>query len=569
MALASLLAGVAVVLGGILIFRLHAFLALVGGALVVGLLTPSPSILRHEVRRSAFEVVAFDSAAGMLLLKGRPPPGTRLDVIRLAPLEETPLAVGKALVEEARPSHLELAPPPPSPPSPFKENARPPIDAAPRVKKERSLSRACLLVSGLIAEPGPATSPPMEPGSGDARGASSAPSAAPSPALLLPRPGDLAVATHELDRALKASRQSVGDRLAAAFGSTCASLGLLVAMAAVIGACLLESGAADRIVRAAIGLFGPKGTPVAFISSGFLLGIPVFFDTVFYLMIPLARAARLRTGHSYLLYVLTIIAGATMAHSLVPPTPGPLFAAEALGVDLGLMILVGGLVGIITATYGFAHAVVLSRHVDLPLRGVGDTPVAELERIRDADLGTLPPLWLSLLPIALPVGLIGAGSFLGTLAPAGGGGGAWLDALELLGNKTTALILAAAVALLILALRRLREARSGGSTHARSVSASLQGALSSGGTIILITCAGGAFGAMIQQTGVADLVGSLEGGAPAFVLTIAFLITAMIRSAQGSATVAMITAVGVLSGLADVETLGFHPVYLAVAIGCG
>ncbi len=123
-------------------------------------------------------------------------------------------------------------------------------------------------------------------------------------------------------------------------------------MAAIIGKCLLDSGAADKIVRSALKLFGERGAPGAFVSSGFLLDIPVFFDTVFYLMVPLGKALRVRTGRNYLLYVLTIVCGATMAHSLVPPTPGPLFVAESLGVDLGLMILCGCVVGLFASTTG-------------------------------------------------------------------------------------------------------------------------------------------------------------------------------------------------------------------------
>src|SRR5690606_11765433 len=129
--------------------------------------------------------------------------------------------------------------------------------------------------------------------------------------------------------------QTVPDRVAEGFGSTCESIGILIAMAAIIGKCLLDSGAADRIVRSTLRLFGERGAPAAFMTSGFMLGIPVFFDTVFYLMIPLGKALRMRTGRNYLLYVLTIVCGATMAHSLVPPTPGPLFVAEQLGVNLG------------------------------------------------------------------------------------------------------------------------------------------------------------------------------------------------------------------------------------------
>ena len=109
-------------------------------------------------------------------------------------------------------------------------------------------------------------------------------------------------------------------------------------------------------MRTALAKFGEKFAPLSFVFSGFLLGVPVFFDTVFYLMIPLGKAMQLRTGRNYLLFVLTIVAGATMAHSLVPPTPGPLVVAEELGVDIGMMIIAGCCVGFFTAGFGYLYA---------------------------------------------------------------------------------------------------------------------------------------------------------------------------------------------------------------------
>ena len=158
--------------------------------------------------------------------------------------------------------------------------------------------------------------------------------------------------------------QTFGERVARGFGNTVAKIGILIAMAAVIGACLLESGAADRIVRSALGLFGERRAPYAFLSSGFLLAIPVFFDTVFYLLIPIARAMGIRTRRDFLWYVMAIVAGGTMAHTLVPPTPGPLFVASELGIDLGVMIIAGVALGAITASCGFAS--VSYTHLTLP-----------------------------------------------------------------------------------------------------------------------------------------------------------------------------------------------------------
>ncbi|NIO06856.1 MAG: GntP family permease, partial [Deltaproteobacteria bacterium] len=147
---------------------------------------------------------------------------------------------------------------------------------------------------------------------------------------------------HEQEMTVKETsalmESSVGERVARGFGRTCTKIGILIAMASIIGRFLLESGAAERIVRSLVKWLGEKRAPYAFLSSGFLLGMPVFFDTVFYLMMPLGKAMGIRTGRNYGLYVMAIVAGATMTHSLVPPTPGPLFVAGELSVSIGLMI---------------------------------------------------------------------------------------------------------------------------------------------------------------------------------------------------------------------------------------
>ncbi len=352
---------------------------------------------------------------------------------------------------------------------------------------------------------------------------------------------------------------TVGERVADSFGSTCGKIGILIAMAAIIGKCLLDSGAADKIVRSALKLFGERGAPAAFVSSGFLLGIPVFFDTVFYLMIPLGKALRMRTGHNYLLYVLTIVCGATMAHSLVPPTPGPLFVAEALGVDIGLMIMFGCIVGLFSSGTGLIYALMMNRRYDLPLRESPDFSLSDLDELVQRDESELPPLWVSLLPILLPVILIAGYTILKNYS--GYFSATFMQVAETLGNKNIALVISAAIAIVTLVWQK--------KTSREALARSIQAALASGGVIILITAGGGAFGKAMQQTGVASLIEDLPRGSMFFTLGLAFLVTTAIRTAQGSATVAMITSVGILAGIASPEQLGFHPVYLALAIGCG
>ena len=353
---------------------------------------------------------------------------------------------------------------------------------------------------------------------------------------------------------------SVGERVAQGFGRTCTKIGILIAMASIVGKFLLESGAAERIIRSLVKWLGEKRASHAFLSSGFLLGMPVFFDTVFYLMMPLGKAMGIRASRKYGLYVMSIVAGATMTHSLVPPTPGPLFVAGELSVSIGLMIVGGIVVGLFTVSAGYLYALWANRRWHVPIRDTPDTSAADLKSMAQKDESTLPPFWLSMLPIILPVLLIAGRTLFDS----------WAQAqppttiavvIDNLGNPNVALTISAGVAMLTFAWwhRDRRE----------KISPFLQNALSSGGLIILITSAGGAFGGVLQQTGIGYRIQELATSYQMAVLPLAFFVTAVVRTAQGSATVAMITAVGILGGLAGGGQLGFNPLYLALAIGCG
>ena len=361
----------------------------------------------------------------------------------------------------------------------------------------------------------------------------------------------LSVGTNPEDARILADKLFVF-RVTEGFGAGAANIGILIAMASIIGKCLLESGAAERIVIWIRKFFGEKRAPMAFSASAFVLGIPVFFDTVFYLLMPLVKAMRTRTGKDYLLYILAVIAGATMAHSLVPPTPGPLYAAVELGIDVGTMMLGGLIVGSFSVMAGYAYAVWANRRWEIPLRTSN-----EFQEPASADpttQRTLPRLWLSLTPIVLPLALIGGR----TLARSNGFEPA---ILRLLGDKNIALILSAGVALFLLGWTRRRSLKQLGVT--------VQEALASGGGIILITAAGSAFGMTLRQTGIAEeLRGVMPDGCLSLLL-MAFGITTVVRTAQGSATVAMITAVGIVGPLIQGVDLPYHPVFVALAIGCG
>jgi GntP family gluconate:H+ symporter len=379
-------------------------------------------------------------------------------------------------------------------------------------------------------------------------------------------------------------------RVAQAFGAAASKFAIVIALAAVVGKCMLDSRAADRIVEAFVGILGERRAAAALLCSGFVLAIPVFFDTVFYLLVPLARSFCMRTGRDYLLYVMAIVAGGAVTHTLVPPTPGPLTVAGMLNVDLGIMIVVGSAIGVPAAGVGLVFCRLLNRWMPVTMRPL----LGEQASVSEEPDRPLPPLIWSALPLVLPVLLISTPTVVEALvetserpaavtlsesaekasssalsgAPTSAEG--FLRRLArytaLLGDPNMALLLAAAVAMSLYIWQR-RPTR-------EELSEQLESALTGASLIILITAGGGAFGAMLQEaqvgTAVEQLLDPKSGWGGSGILGLAFLLSAVLKVAQGSSTVAMITTAGmILAMLPSTDALPFHPVYLATSIGAG
>jgi GntP family gluconate:H+ symporter len=355
--------------------------------------------------------------------------------------------------------------------------------------------------------------------------------------------------------------QSTGERIARAFGNTIGRVGILIAMASIIADCLFKSGGADKIIRKLLKLFGIRNAPMAFLSGSFTLGMPVFFDTVFYLTFPLARSLAVRTRKNYGLYLMAIIAGGVMAHSLVPPTPGPLFVATELGVNIGVMIVAGIVIGSITSTAGYLYGRWADKKWPLPIRDSEGSSLEELESRTKLDDRDLPAFGWAISPILVPILLISGNTILNLVLRDDSSFNRFLlNVFSFAGDSNIALTISAVIALAMLHRSRITDI---------SLKKTIQNSISQAGVIILITGAGGAFGRVLEQTGITQRIAEMFNIGSIAILPVAFLITSLIRTAQGSATVAMITAIGVLGGIASTADLPFHPVYIALAIGCG
>lgn len=349
------------------------------------------------------------------------------------------------------------------------------------------------------------------------------------------------------------------DASAADFGQVVGAIGIAIALAAVIGDCLLQSGAADRIAGALLRAFGERRAAGALAAAAWALSIPVFFDTVFFLLIPLARALARRTPGRYPEFVMAICAGAIATHSLVPPTPGPLAMADRLGMGLGAAAGFGMLLGLLPVAGVVFLSPLLRRGISVE-PGADPDPTPSAGPAASAAPTRQPGLAASLLPVALPVLLITGASAADAAGLEPAGAASWLPVL---GHRNAALFLAAVAAAAVL--------RSSQAFPFRRLAASFGGAIGAAGPIILITAAGGAFGRALAGAGVTEALGGLSSNTegPALLL-LAAGIAAALKVAQGSGTVAILSGSAVVATLVpDLAALPYHPGYLFAAVGFG
>ena len=367
------------------------------------------------------------------------------------------------------------------------------------------------------------------------------------------------------------------------FGTMAGKVSILIIMGAIIGKCMLESRSADRIILTICRIFGEKRVPASLLSAGFVISIPVFYDTTFYLLVPLARSFFKQVRKNYILLLTAIGAGATITHTLVPPTPGPLITASELGQTVASVMLTGMLTGLLLAPLALLGCYFVNWYLPNP-RIVDPTLLEEVEGEPSGSFiakeKELPSLFASFAPIIIPVVFISCRSVLDMLDPGGKmSSGEWLDGMcrnfvYVFGDANVALMCGAFVAAMV--MRRQRKFTLG------EFNMKIEAAILDAGMIVLITAAGGAFGAMLRTAGIGERICELfqtESGLPGLtLLLLAFGISSLIKTAQGSSTTAMITTSGIIGAILMTpervvvmtpEMLGFHPAYLATAIGLG
>lgn len=340
----------------------------------------------------------------------------------------------------------------------------------------------------------------------------------------------------------------------AGFGGTIGYIGIVILFGAIIGTFLEKSGGAWRLAEGMLKVTGKKNVPLTMSVMGYVVSIPVFCDSGFVILSALNKALCKRAGISLAAGAIALSLGLYATHTMVPPTPGPIAAAGILEADLGLVILWGGLIALLSLVAGWLFAVLVASRIHIEPYKEGEEPAA-LPSTADA-----PAPVKTLLPILIPIILIVLRSI--ALFPTKPfGEGEFLTIIGFLGQPVVALGIGVVLALF---LPKKLEAKmlSGSGWVGEAVLAAA--------TIIIITGAGGAFGKVLQNSGIASVVGdSLSTWQLGIVLP--FLLAAGIKTAQGSSTVSIITTAGLMAPL--LVPLGLDSeiakALVVVAIGAG
>lgn len=338
------------------------------------------------------------------------------------------------------------------------------------------------------------------------------------------------------------------------FGGTIGSIGIVIVLGSVIGTFLEKSGGAWRLAEGILKVTGKKRVPLTMSIMGYVVSIPVFCDSGFVILSSLNKALAKRAGISLAAGAIALSLGLYTTHTMVPPTPGPIAAAGILQADLGLVILWGMIIAAVACVAGWIWAVTVAAKVDVPPYKEGEEPVDF------PSLDQAPSPLPSLLPIFLPIALIVLKS-LADFPAKPFGTGLFAQILSFVGQPVVALLIGFAFALLL--PKKLENGVLGNDGWFGK-------AVIDSAIIITITGAGGSFGKVLQNSGIAKLVG--EGLATAHLgIFLPFLIAAGIKTAQGSSTVAIITTAGLMAPL--MAPLGFDApmarALIVVAIGAG
>ncbi|GGA19109.1 GntP family permease [Psychrobacillus lasiicapitis] len=341
------------------------------------------------------------------------------------------------------------------------------------------------------------------------------------------------------------------------FGGLMTSIGIVIVAGTIIGVILEKSGAAYRMAEVVLRILGEKRPQLAMSIIGYIVSIPVFCDSGFIILSSLKKSLAKRAKVKVASMAVALSTGLYATHTLVPPTPGPIAAAGNIGATdyLGTIILVGLFVAIPAVIVGYIWAVKVGSKIEVE---ADHEEALDYEEVIKS-FGKMPSTFKAFLPIVLPIVLIG----LGSVAALTGSDSGLAQVLQFLGAPTVALLIGVFAAFLLLP-----------EINETTLSGWIGEALKEAAPILLITGAGGAFGTVIKNSGVADQLQQMDLGAlanGAWFLLVPFLIAAALKTAQGSSTAALVITSSLIAPM--LPTLGIEgalPLALVVmAVGAG
>lgn len=326
------------------------------------------------------------------------------------------------------------------------------------------------------------------------------------------------------------SPTDIMNTIAEGFGKTLSGIGLVIAFGTVIGIYLEKTGSTQVLANSILKIIGLKRSPLAINLAGYVISIPVFCDSGFIILSSLNKAISKKTGIPVMVFAISLATGLYAAHVFVPPTPGPLAAAALLEADLGLVLLLGLVVSIPVSLAGYFWARIIGKSLK-----EDETKDDVLEK--EESLTTIKPIQ-AFMPLLIPIVLIAMKSIVNyPTHPLGEG--AVFHLLDFLGNPIMALLVGVFLALSL-----------GRKVPAKEKEGLVPEAFKQAGAIVLITGAGGAFGAILRTMDIASMI-NLESSSGMGGLLIAFVIAAVLKTAQGSSTVAIITTSAIIAPLLE------------------
>ena len=338
--------------------------------------------------------------------------------------------------------------------------------------------------------------------------------------------------------------RSIADVIGKGFSTIFASIGLVIILGTLIGLVLERSGAALTLAESVLRLLGKRHPQLAIMLIGWIVSIPVFCDSGFVIVNPIRKWMSRKSGVSSVTMTVALAAGLYVAHVFIPPTPGPVAAAGLVGLGDNLMLVI--LVGAALSIFPLAAAYIFANRVGKKVHSSDEEEDVDIQEVV-GDSKKRPSTLLSILPIILPIVFMGAGSLVSVLKLEG----TVADIFFFLGKPVIALAVGVICSLPL--LRYIAEEKKEKSSQ--SLYGITENALRTAGPIVFITAAGAVLGQVIYDAGFVELIKANANVFSTLGILFPFIIAAILKTAQGSSTVAMTTTAGIMGLFSSSDSL--------------